>query len=100
MNKKYYLLNQIYVFVCSFAPYLIVLIILLTTYSIDSQSWDITRLYTIITYISVIYTPLIDLPNIIVKLLQTFDVLHRINNFFTAEERMKLNDYYIDNGII
>ena len=57
-------------------------------------------MYTIISYIGTIATPLVNLPSIIVKILQYRDVFYRIDNFFKADDIIAIRDFYLENGTI
>lgn len=85
LNKIYYLLNQISLFISNFMPYFIILILMIVEFKLHPGTWSTTTVYTIISYISVISGPLVDFPSIIVKILQYSDVFDRIDNFLRAD---------------
>ena len=97
----YYILSQIFIFITRFAPYLIIFILFLIGFlNPEDKSWNSTRVYSVIAYISTIIGPLNVLPSVIVSLFQASKAYDRIDNFFEADEFDKVKDIYLPDGTV
>ena len=101
LNKMYYILTQVYIFITRFAPYLIIFILFLIGFlNPEDRSWNSTKVYSVIAYISTIIGPLNTLPSVIVSLFQASKAYDRIDNFFEADEGDKMKDIYLPDGVV
>ena len=102
LNKVYYVLGQIYIFITRFAPYLVIFVLFLIGFLNNSQQnqWNTTVVYTVIGYIGVIMGPLGSLPNVIVSLFQASKAFNRIDNFFEADELVRAKDINLPEGSV
>lgn len=86
-NLRAYILNSIYSFLVGFMPALAILLIFVIDIAVEGHSKFATLdVFTIISYIGLISSPLNSLPSTITLLLQTIETCHRIDHFLGAEE--------------
>lgn len=86
LNRTYYILGQLYIFITRFAPYLVIFILFLIGFlNTAKDQWNATVVFTVIGYVSTIIGPLSTLPSVIVSLFQASKAFDRFNNFLEAD---------------
>ncbi len=89
--KKAYILVSLYNFVVNFSPPLVLLIIFLIDIITNSKtSFETTQIYTIVTYINLITSPLASLPQSIIYCVQAIASSRRIEHLLLSEEAKKV----------
>lgn len=86
-NRKIFLYQSLYGFVVSFAPALTIFLVLAIDLAVKGTSqFEATHVFILISYISLIYGPLNNLPSAIVASLQTHTSARRMDKLFEMEE--------------
>jgi ABC-type multidrug transport system fused ATPase/permease subunit len=91
-NKKCFLYNSIYNFIVGFVPPLIIFLILVIDLARSpTGSLSTTYIYTLISYIGLIYGPINSLPSTIVTAFQTATCGRRMDKLLAIEEISQRN---------
>lgn len=98
-NRKLFIYNGIYNFVVSFAPALTIFLILVIDLAVrKSASFTPTYVYTLISYIALIYGPLNSLPSTIIAAFQTATCSKRMNKLLEMPEKADHSDSILPAG--
>jgi ABC-type multidrug transport system fused ATPase/permease subunit len=85
-NQRIFLYNGIYNFIVSFAPPLTIFLILAIHLAVNKEaSFTATYVYTLISYIGLIYGPVNSLPSTIVAAIQTSTCSKRMDKLMSME---------------
>lgn len=86
-NQRIFLYNSIYNFIVSFAPTLTIFLILVIHLAANRHSpFTTTYIYTLISYIGLIYGPINSLPSTIISAIQTSECCKRMDKLIAIEE--------------
>lgn len=100
-NLRVFLLNSIYTFVVNFAPPLAILLIFVIDLAVEGHSKFATiNVFTIITFIGLISTPLNTLPSTIRLLFEAVETCHRIDELLQAEEVKAIRSAGLEKGAV
>jgi ABC-type multidrug transport system fused ATPase/permease subunit len=88
-------------FLVQFIPPLIVFLILAISLAADNKSdFMTTHVYTIISYIGLIYAPLAQLPTAIVATIQATFSCRRIDNLLKTEDAVAFDTRSLQPGVV